>query len=108
VRKNPSHKVYERRWREHARQLDAAARLFIAVQTCCLVYCDRSREEHGDYMELARLPYSTLELRVRADCPPDLRRLILADATRMQARRGELFPIAGNMNVRLGGKDGTS
>ena len=69
-------------------------RLFIGIYPCGISYADRSREEHGDYKKLAFLPYSTLALDVRPDCPPDLRQTIEADAATIIARKGEPYQVS--------------
>ncbi len=80
-----------------------AERLFIAVTPTGLSYCDRSRTKDGDYLCVARLPYRTLAIewqvgRTRVDgrlaLEPQLYQLIIEDAGRMGARRGEHFPIS--------------
>lgn len=47
-------------------------RLFIGMYPEGIVYADRGREEHGDYMRVAFLPYSTLKLEVNEAADPDL------------------------------------
>ena len=47
--------------------------LFIGVFPCRISYADRHHEEHGDYKSLAFLPYSSLVLKLRKDCPAELR-----------------------------------
>jgi len=82
---------------------DKSQRLFIGVWSTGIQYCDRYVEEHGDYKKLAFLPYRTLELEVRPDCPVELRAEIEADAQSIIRRRGEQFPIsAGGQYVTLG------
>ena len=79
-------------------------RLFVGTYPTGIVYADRQRERSGDYLRLAFLPFRTLALEwSTASIPPELRALILADAQRLQARRGESYPIdmAGHA-VRLG------
>jgi hypothetical protein len=69
-------------------------RLFIGVFPCGISYADRKVEEHGDYKRLAFLPYSSLGLEWFKDCPESLRGRIIADASKIQARRGEDFQIS--------------
>lgn len=80
-------------------------RLFIGVYPCGLVYADRSRERHGDYVRLGFLPYASLNLMLEPDCPADLAALIRADAQAMRARTGERFPISSSgQSVVLGSR----
>lgn len=69
-------------------------RLFIGIFPGGVSYADRSREVQNDYARLAFLPYDTLALDVRPECPDDLRARIEADAAELQARRGEQFQIS--------------
>lgn len=85
--RNPSHRVYERRWRDTCRQMkaaEAAARLFVGVYPCGIVYSDRGREEHGDYKRLAFHAYADSSLAIERDCPLPLERLIRKDAETRQ------------------------
>lgn len=68
--------------------------IFIGVTPCGLSYADRTREEDGDYKRLAFLPYKSLTLEFRSDCPESFRVLIRQDAEEMQARRGEQFEVS--------------
>lgn len=80
-------------------------RLFIGVFPCGISYADRKVEEHGDYKRLAFLPYSSLDLEWFKDCPESLRGRIIADASKIQARRGEDFQISAvGQTIRLGEK----
>jgi hypothetical protein len=68
-------------------------------------YADRHHEEHGDYKSLAFLPYSSLVLEFRKDCPAELRGEIIASAAAIQARKSEQYPISGcGQTVLLGGE----
>lgn len=79
--------------------------LFIAVHTTGLVYCDKAREQHGDYLAVAYLSYTTLALEWRSDCAPEMRQAIEKHASSMQARRGERFQISTcGQYVTLGGE----
>lgn len=51
-----------------------------------IVYADRRRERGGDYARLACLSFGTLRLEIEKDGPEELRRRIVADAERIQAR----------------------
>jgi hypothetical protein len=79
--------------------------LFIGVFPCGISYADRHHEEHGDYKSLAFLPYSSLVLEFRKDCPVELRGKIIASAAAIQARKGEQYQISGcGQTVLLGGE----
>lgn len=78
-------------------------RLFIGVYPAGLVYADRHREENGDYAKLAFLPYDTLALELRPNCPPELKARIEADAVCMQGKRGQQYQISSSAQfVTLG------
>ena len=77
-------------------------RLFIGVYPGGIVYSDRGREQHGDYARLAFLPYDTLELQWEPGSAA-FADVIRASAAKIQARRGEAYPIsASGQTVRLG------
>lgn len=79
-------------------------RLFIGIFPGGVSYCDKACERHGDYVRVAFLPYTTLELILEDDCPIELMPLILADAKAFQARRGEFFRTSScDQGVILGG-----
>jgi hypothetical protein len=59
-----------------------------------IVFADRKNEVNGDYKTLAFLPYSTLILEIRKDCPSELVEEIKSTAATYQARRGEQFRIS--------------
>lgn len=105
MRRNPSHKVYERRWKEHARQLSAEAinaRLFIGKYPCGLVYADRSVEEGGDYKKLAFLPYHGLKLETYCPRTHPLYEAIKRDAATVQALAGQEYQVSScGQTVRL-------
>jgi len=64
---------------------------------------DRHHEEHGDYKSLAFFPYSSLVLKLRKDCPAELRGEIIVSAAAIQARIGEQYQISGcGQTVLLG------
>ena len=70
-----------------------------------LVYADRTREDPStqDYKRLAYLNYSTLQLDIEPDCKTQLADYVISEAAKIQAMRGQLFSIAGNAQVMLGG-----
>lgn len=81
-------------------------RLFIGVFPAGLVYADRHRQEHGDYVKLAFLSYLTLRLTFTpagSAAPRALYDEIKAHALTMQRRRGEQFQVcATGQTVLLG------
>ncbi|MGA2107227.1 MAG: hypothetical protein ABSH25_06250 [Syntrophorhabdales bacterium] len=78
-------------------------RLFIGIYPTGVSYADRSREECGDYKRLAFLNFHTLALDIEKDCPADLRERIVADASTIQARRGQQFQTStSGQTVTLG------
>jgi hypothetical protein len=79
--------------------------LFIGVFPCGISYTDRHHEKHGDYKSLAFLPYSSLVLEFRKDCPAEFRSEIIASAAAIQVRKGEQYQISGcGQTVLLGGE----
>lgn len=77
------------------------------IFACCLgegiSYSDRQREKYGDYMALAFLPFSTLELEVYKECPAFLRPEIEEDAASIQKRKGEEYQVStSGQTVTLG------
>lgn len=71
-----------------------APRLFIGVFPCGISYADRHHEEYGDYKALAFLPYESLTLEFRKECPVELRAEITDHAAAIQARKGEHLQIS--------------
>jgi len=65
--------------------------LFMGVYPCGIVYADRGREAHGDYLKVAFLPYDTLQLKFYENVSDAMKALIESDAASMQARKGEIF-----------------
>jgi hypothetical protein len=87
----------------HART--TSERLFVGVFPTGISYADRSREKHGDYARCAFLPFGSLQLEIEPDCPRDLKALIVKDAKKIQARRGEHYVVSGaGQTVLLGGR----
>ena len=72
-----------------------SANLFIACMPTGLVYCDTSKEQHGDYKKVAYLNYRTLTLEVYAPRSPLLPE-IREDAARMQAMAGKRYTVSGS------------
>lgn len=82
-------------------------RLFIGVFPTGFSYADKKRERHGDYMTLARLPFSTLELEwaPKTTVSLGLREEIIRHARGIQARRGEEYQVStSGQTVTLGRK----
>lgn len=79
-------------------------RLFIGTFPTGISYADKQRERHGDYMRIAFLPFSTLELEWSPGRhPPELRKLVEQDATQMVKRRGQAFQVSSaGQTVTLG------
>jgi hypothetical protein len=57
-------------------------------------YADRYRERSGDYVHLGFLSFRTLKLDVEKDCPAKLRAQITEDAAKIQARKGQEYPVS--------------
>jgi hypothetical protein len=95
----------QKRARRRKPVVPMAERLFCGKYPCGLVYADRGREEHGDYLRLAFLSYETLELRwSEVSMPEELRQRITESAAEVQARRGEHYQITtSGQTVLLGG-----
>ena len=68
-------------------------RLFIGVFSTGIVYADRKQIVSGDYKTVAFMSFATLALEFRHGCPRSLRARITEDAAKLQARRGEQFPL---------------
>jgi hypothetical protein len=81
-----------------------SSRLFAGIYPTGIVYADKSREVDGDYMRVAFLPFSTLELEWEAvQTDAAMREEIQQDAGRVIARRGEQYPVsASGQTVTLG------
>lgn len=62
--------------------------IFVGVFPAGIAYSDRQQEVNRDYKRLAFLPYATLELQLRDDCPDHLARDIESHAAAIQMRRG--------------------
>lgn len=45
--------------------MEKQSNLFISTMTTGIYFCDKSKEEFGDYMVIARLPFSTTKLEIR-------------------------------------------
>lgn len=81
-------------------------RLFIGVYSTGISYADKQREQHGDYAKCAFLDFETLTLKFYPGCPASLKKEIERDAAKIQARRGESYPVSGSGHtVILGGRN---
>jgi len=77
--------------------------LFSGVFPTGIGYADRRVEEHGDYKWCALLLFSTLEIYWYKNCSPDLKERIIADAAKIQARKGEQYQISSSgQTITLG------
>ena len=68
--------------------------IFVVCKNSGIVYADCAHEVGGDYKTLGYLNYRTLVLELKPGCPAELAELIQADAAKMQAMRGQFFPIS--------------
>ena len=84
----------EKREKKSRRSMPPQERLFIGCYPTGIVYADCAHEVGGDYKTLGYLNYRTLVLDLKPGCPAELAELIQADATKMQAMRGQFFPIS--------------
>ena len=68
------------------------------------VWCDQAIERRGDYRRLAYMAYSRLELELEPDCPEKWKPLLASEAAKLQARRGQAYPVTTcGQTVTLGG-----
>lgn len=74
--------------------MSPADRLFVGVYPGGMVYADRAREQHGDYARVAFLPWHSLTLQVEPGADAALVALARASAAKLQAKRGELYPLS--------------
>jgi hypothetical protein len=80
-------------------------RLFTGIYPGGIVFADRATTQGGDYKRLAFLPYNTLQLDIRSDCPAEFQPLIIASAKEIQAKAGEqIFISSSGQTIRLGSK----
>lgn len=81
-----------------------SSRLFSGVYPTGIVYADKARERDGDYLRVAFLPFSTLQLEWSpGQHPAELRAEIERDAAEVIARRGEQYPVSSSgQTVTLG------
>jgi hypothetical protein len=70
-------------------------RLFAGIYPTGIVYADRAREVDGDYLRVAFLPFSTLQLEWAPGTHPiELREAVERDAADVIAQRGQQFQVS--------------
>lgn len=69
-------------------------RLFIGIYPEGIVYADRKIEEHGDYRQVAFLPYSTLVFQPHKVADKGLVAQAMRHAATIQAKKGERFQVS--------------
>lgn len=89
-------------YEEHAAAVYTAARLFIGSYPAGVVFADRARSKGGDYARLAFMPYDTLRLEVKPDCPPELEAMI-RDWCNTHMQPGASYQVA-QYTITLGTK----
>jgi hypothetical protein len=87
-----------------AKKQSNEATLFIGIHSTCVCYCDKSKEEDGDFKTIARLFFDALELKIyepQSILLPKIRE----HAAEIQARKGQEFQVSGcGQTVILGGR----
>ena len=87
--------------------MNLTPKLFIGCHATGFTYCDMRRTRNGDYLVVARIPYSTLtpEWVPGVTVTPEMRRMIEEDMATIQAMRGQTYKtsVCGS-EVVLGGK----
>jgi hypothetical protein len=87
-----------------AKKQSNEATLFIGIHSTCVCYCDKSKEEDGDFKTIARLFFDALELKIyepQSTLLPKIRE----HAAEIQARKGQEFQVSGcGQTVILGGR----
>lgn len=76
-------------------------KIFAGAFPVGISYADTTREEHGDYKKIALLRYSDLELIVY-DAKSPLLGEVKEAAAKIQARRGEEYPVSMCQTITLG------
>ena len=100
LRRRPLHP----RLQAQAQERNPSSRLFSGVYPTGIVYADKARERDGDYLRVAFLPFSTLQLEWAPGVhPPELQAEIKQDAAQVAAQRGQQYPVsASGQTVKLG------
>lgn len=75
--------------------------LFSCCMPCGFTWCDRTKEEHGDYKRIAFMPYDTMKLEIHSPRNFLIPR-VKEDAARLIALTGTRYAIAGNVTITLG------
>jgi hypothetical protein len=87
-----------------AKKQSNEATLFIGIHSTCVCYCDKSKEEDGDFKTIARLFFDALELKIyepQSTLLPKIRE----HAAEIQVRKGQEFQVSGcGQTVILGGR----
>lgn len=95
-------KATDRAERKKIRSLPLDQRLFSCIMPTCFVYCDRAKEKNGDYLEVARLYFSTLTETIFEPNSP-LLPLIKDDIERIKAMKGQAYQVSGaGQTITLG------
>ena len=77
--------------------------VFLCIMPTGWWWSDRTREEDGDYVQLAFLSFSTLELKVFNSCPDEWRERITSKAAEFQSMKGQEYQISSSgQTIRLG------
>ena len=77
--------------------------IFLCIMPTGWWWSDRTREEDGDYVQLAFLSFSRLELEIFSSCPEKWKQRIRDEAAKYQAMRGQDYQISGSgQTMRLG------
>jgi len=75
--------------------------LFCCCMPCGFTWCDRTKEQHGDYKRIAFLPYDTMRLEIHSPRNFLISR-VKEDAARLIALIGTPYAVAGNSTIILG------
>lgn len=77
--------------------------VFLCVMPTGWWWSDRTKEEDGDYVQLAFLSFSRLELNIFSSCPEEWRKRIERKAAEFQALEGQDYRISSSgQTIRLG------
>lgn len=92
---------------DELREKASNQRLFVGMGATGITFADRNTQEHGDYKRCAHLPYDTLELDLRSDCPKALVDEIIAQAAIYHSMAGQQIEVSSSgQKVTLGRKRG--
>ncbi|WP_298841699.1 hypothetical protein [uncultured Salinicola sp.] len=77
--------------------------VFLCVMPTGWWWSDRTREEDGDYVQLAFLSFSSLELKIFDNCRDEWRERITSRAAEFQSMKGQDYQISSSgQTIRLG------